>query len=349
MDKGRKIIYLELLRIIAIFFVVYNHTRSLGYGLYETLNDNSLTYFASMSLMLVCKCAVPVFFMVSGGVLLGREESLKDLYRKRIRHMAVIILLFVFLQYLRIVRINGWESFQISTYLIYLYAGHIIEPYWFLPSYLGYLAVLPFLRKLVKGMDKQDYIYLAALSLAFDVVKNLIYFFTGYMWNVSAVVLNQIIFYPLAGYYFVNVFTIKNRKKYVLSALGGLCCSVLAGNLLEVWHYRYKGSYSTTVISILTPIITICLFILIRALAEGLDSQKKAGKIITVLGGTAFGVYLIEDPIRNQIEPLCLYLNRFISPLISGLIFAALSTAASMLLIYLVNLFFRVCKIKFKI
>lgn len=349
MNKGEKIVYLELLRIIAIFFVVYNHTRSLGYGLYETLNDNSLSYFASMSLMLVCKCAVPVFFMVSGGVLLCKEESVKDLYRKRILHMVIIMILFVFLQYLRIVRVNGWESFQISTYLIYLYAGYIIEPYWFLPSYLGYLIVLPFLRKIVRGMNKQDYIYLAALSLAFDVVKNLIYLFTGYLWNVSAVVLSQIIFYPLAGYYFVNVFKIKNRKKCALSALAGVLFSVLAGNLLEVWHYHYKGSYTSTVISIVTPIMTICIFVLIRVLAEDINSQKRAGKIISVLGGTAFGVYLIEDPVRNQVEPLCRYLNQFIPPLISGLIFAVLSTVISMLLIYVVNMLFKVCKIKFKI
>lgn len=299
--------------------------------------------------MLVCKCAVPVFFMISGGVLLGKEESLKTLYGKRVLHIAVITVIFVFMQYIRIVRVNGWESFRASTYLIYLYAGHIIEPYWFLPSYLGYLIILPFLRKLVKAMSRQDYLYLMALSVVFIAVKNLIFLFTGYQWNVSAVMLDQVIFYPLTGYYFVNIYEIKNRKKNALWALAGLGASVLAGNLFELWHYRYRGGYSTTVIFILTPFIAICLFVFVKALAEKTDPQKRAAKIIAVLGGTAFGVYLIEDPVRNQVVPLCLHLNQYIPPLVSGILFALVSTLFSMLLIYLVNLLLRLCKIKFQI
>ena len=90
-----KKVYLELLRILAIIFVLFNHTRSLGYSLYAN-TENPFSYWGSLSLSILCKAAVPIFFMVSGGVLLGRQETLKDLFRKRVLRFLNVILLHFF-------------------------------------------------------------------------------------------------------------------------------------------------------------------------------------------------------------------------------------------------------------
>lgn len=82
--------------------------------------------------------------MISGGLLLGRQEILKELFSKRILRYAVVILIFTFLQYLRIVRVNPEGGFHPSIWLLYCYVGNIIEPYWFLKSYLSMLIILPF-------------------------------------------------------------------------------------------------------------------------------------------------------------------------------------------------------------
>lgn len=101
-----------------------------------------------------CKVAVPIFFMISGGMLLGKEESIRELFKKRIFRYVIVILLFTFLQYLRIVRVNLEGGFHISTWLLYCYCGNIIEPYWFLKSYLSFLLCVPLLRIIARNLDK---------------------------------------------------------------------------------------------------------------------------------------------------------------------------------------------------
>ena len=75
--KQRKL-YLDFLRIIAIIFVIYNHTSEKGYYLYAYDSPFILKviYIATGALIAV---AVPIFFMISGSLLIPKEESIGDL------------------------------------------------------------------------------------------------------------------------------------------------------------------------------------------------------------------------------------------------------------------------------
>lgn len=48
--------YLEILRVLAIVLVIYNHTRGDGYTLYQG-TDNPWTYYSSLVLSIFCKSA----------------------------------------------------------------------------------------------------------------------------------------------------------------------------------------------------------------------------------------------------------------------------------------------------
>lgn len=109
-----KIVYMELLRVIAVVLVIFNHTRTRGYSLY-TQTDDVFDWWASLACSIFCKVAVPVFFMISGGVILGRQESFSQIFKKRILRFLIVILLFTFLQYLRIARVHPENGFHLST------------------------------------------------------------------------------------------------------------------------------------------------------------------------------------------------------------------------------------------
>ena len=74
-------IHFEVLRLLAIFLVVFNHTKEKGFDLYR-YTDSAVIYYAGYSLSILCKVAVPLFFMISGALLIGREESIRDLFKK---------------------------------------------------------------------------------------------------------------------------------------------------------------------------------------------------------------------------------------------------------------------------
>lgn len=154
--------YLECLRIVAIILLIYNHTKGLGYDLYQRTTDARSCY-RSVFMIPVCKTAVPIFLMISGATLLGKTEGYRALFFNRIVRYAGIILFWGTLQYLRYVR-TGKEELSVGVWWYNVYSNPRLETYWFLYLYLGFLLLLPLLRKAAAGMREQDYRYLLALS-----------------------------------------------------------------------------------------------------------------------------------------------------------------------------------------
>lgn len=64
---------IELMRILACFFVIYNHTGVQGFYLFSLYDSSSSTYLMGLFLSVFCKFAVPIFFAISGALLLDRD------------------------------------------------------------------------------------------------------------------------------------------------------------------------------------------------------------------------------------------------------------------------------------
>ena len=134
----KKKYHLEVIRILAILMVMYNHSAAFM----SFSNQSGVEYAISFLFSMVCKGAVPLFFMVSGALLLGKNESGKDLFQKRILRMILVIVIFSFLYYMKLV-LKGERPFAPFSFLLSLPTDLVYLPYWFLYSYLGVLTILP--------------------------------------------------------------------------------------------------------------------------------------------------------------------------------------------------------------
>ena len=81
MEKRNKV-YLDFIRIIAIFLVVVNHTGAFRFP--DCPGWLNIGYWCQMIWNDIVKMAVPMFFMVSGALLLPKEETIVELFKKRI-------------------------------------------------------------------------------------------------------------------------------------------------------------------------------------------------------------------------------------------------------------------------
>lgn len=90
----QKKIYIECMRIIAIFFVIFNHMLEKGFFLFSMYPQKSVQYWFYMMIAVFCKFSVPLFFAISGALLIGKEESIKELYKKRVLKMVIVLVLF---------------------------------------------------------------------------------------------------------------------------------------------------------------------------------------------------------------------------------------------------------------
>ncbi len=94
-EKKDKKIHLEILRIIACFFVIFIHTGKTGYVLFIEREIGSLEFWIYEFISVFSNFAVPIFFMISGAIMLGREEeSLKKLWKNRILKIFIALVVF---------------------------------------------------------------------------------------------------------------------------------------------------------------------------------------------------------------------------------------------------------------
>ena len=66
-------VWLDVLRSIAVFLVIVNHTNSV---VFQSVTPANGTWWLSIAWYALCKIAVPLFVMISGAVLLGREDTM---------------------------------------------------------------------------------------------------------------------------------------------------------------------------------------------------------------------------------------------------------------------------------
>ena len=84
-------VYFDLLRCIAIFMVLFNHSSKAGYMLFAEYPAGSVQHFLYLTNSILIKCGVPLFFMISGALLLNREEPLVIVLKRFIKYLCVLI------------------------------------------------------------------------------------------------------------------------------------------------------------------------------------------------------------------------------------------------------------------
>ena len=142
-------VYPDVLRIIAILGVLFNHR--VAYYVIETPQPVNLNYIIKIFLSVAAKCGPPLFFMISGYLLLGKNEPLKRVFTHRIcRILAVMMICAVYF----VIRFRDMGRIPIKLN-------------WYFYAYLGFLLLLPFLRKMAQGADKTAVIYFLILSFEF--------------------------------------------------------------------------------------------------------------------------------------------------------------------------------------
>ncbi|MCM1087902.1 MAG: acyltransferase [Muribaculaceae bacterium] len=329
--------YLEGLRIIAVILVIYNHTREYGYNLYQYTSD-SLSYYFSIFMIPVCKTAVPIFLMISGVTLLGRTESYKELFSRRILKYCGIILFWGTLQYLRYVRV-GKIAFSLGEWWKSIYSVPILEPYWFLYLYLGFLLLLPLIRKIASGMSHKDYRYLFFLNIVCSIIMAIGYYSHCFI-NNNVFNLPAILFYPLLGFGLDKGYDLFSHKHFGEHKMMWYGLMVFFALLLIVpislFQLRNTNSYDDFVnlIQCFTPVITVGIFGFIKELDNHHHSEK-VKRIVTIAGSTAFGIYLTEDMIRNQVIKFLVHVQTY--DFVIAVLYTLLTFIAGVIVVYIVK------------
>ena len=307
--KGKQV-YLELIRAASMLLVIFNHTGTKGFMLYSAATNSALYPFY-LFISVACKVAVPLYWMVSGALLLPKEESLGKVYRHRVLRMVVVLILFSAVTYIwQILKgtVDGWDF---KYFWETIYSSRFATAYWFIYAYIGMLIMLPFLRKLVKVMSVKEFYYLFVVILVLRGLVPILQYLYGQgsvslNSNVTGALFATNVLYFIGGYYFGDILKDQDLtlKKVFLWAGASLVAIVITCAITQ-YKIDVTGlsdeSNAQTFYNNLICIPTFGIFYAVRYWFIHHKTAERADKIICMFGGAAFGIMLLEKILREEL------------------------------------------------
>lgn len=329
--------YIYFLKVFAIFLVIYNHTGA--FNLFYT-GKTSKFYFIYVFLSSFCKIAVPIFFMSSGALILGRDESLSTVVKNRVLRFAKILILFSFITYFfKLILNDALSTFSMTEFFRILYSDRVIVSYWYLYYYLGLMIMLPFIRKMAINMSNIEFKYLIGVFIGYNfitiMIKVLFDIHISGLLHVPIVTSNAI-FYFMVGYYIDNRIkeeTIR-QLKYLHIVLISIFTTIFSSFIIIIEN---RGGESQVAHSLLIAIPTIMVFIFIKKFTIENQLSPHVISITKRLSGATLVIYLLEGILQMYFTPLYLWLAPRYTVIISSIIIIILVVFVGYMINYLLN------------
>ncbi|SFD16179.1 acyltransferase [Algibacter pectinivorans] len=285
--KG-KLIWLDNIRVISTLAVVMLHVASPIIPKYGNIPDN-IWMIGNIYNGAVRFC-VPLFFMLSGALLLSKDYNLNSFLKKRFWR---IIPPFIFWSLVYIIYdhvLNGKKSYTLIDFTklvirkIFNGSQHHL---WFVYTLLGLYLFIPILRKWVKNSSNNEILYFLIIWLV-----TIIYSLQNYKLYLPKIPLTNFagyIGYIVLGYYLSN-FKIKNKYIPISMFLIGLIITIVGTYGITV----SKNEFSEYFYKYLAPNVILSSAGMFLMLKNTSIKNKKTKQIICFFSDQSFGIYLLH-------------------------------------------------------
>ncbi len=199
-QPGQKqfMLWADLIRVVATFLVITVHVSGQITNVWGKVPE--VDWFIANIYGGIARICVPLFFMISGYLLLPRSESLGTFYRKRIPKILIPLIAWSLI-YL------GWycgnHPGTCTPPLIQnlLFVQGAYYHLWFLYSLLGIYLILPVLRLMFRPeADRKILWYLIGLWLVFQSFLTFVNHFWGLRVGISAPLATGFVGFFILGY-----------------------------------------------------------------------------------------------------------------------------------------------------
>ena len=302
MVKDRKIYY-DLIRIIACYLVIANHTVWMldSFG-----NLNIVKWTISNMIFFICKISVPLFIMLSGTLLLGKEEGYRDLLQKRILKMIGIIIIW------SIIYATYYKKSMLSIGEIYDNLKYIIkEPmsihFWYIYMLIGLYVMTPFIRKMIKNFTDKDFKVFLFIWIIYSTLIPFVRTFKSveYSYYFSIPLFSGYIGYYIAGYYLDKINIDKNISiRSIVMFIIGLGLNIGVTLILSKKN-GYTSRDLDNVLMFPIMVMSFTIFILIKKIGNKLNyilNKENVKNIILSISSKTFGIYLVHLIINDMLN-----------------------------------------------
>ena len=299
MENKERIIYFDLLRVVAIFAMMMLHVAA---SQFDSVAVGSSEWFWFNFYDSIVRFCVPVLVMISGIFFLDpkRTYSIEKLLKKNVFRLVTAYFFWAFC-YALVDAFLEYRTFHME-FVQSLVKNTFTGRYhlWFVYMMIGLYLLVPILRKIAESEKLVKYFIL--LSFLFCYVGNMLSILPvigetvgTVLGKMSITMVGGYVGYFFAGYYFYH-FGISRKLKNVIYGLG--IVSVLFTIVGTLVLSRQVGMADRTLYNYLFP--TTCfaswaVFVFFKEEISGIHFSAHAAKWILKLSELSFGMYLVHD------------------------------------------------------
>jgi surface polysaccharide O-acyltransferase-like enzyme len=297
--------FIDLLKGIAIFFVIIYHFNNLTMNLFET--QNTYAYY-NYFFQTIFSTGVPIFFFVNGGLLLNKDFNLK----KHILRLITIILLtivwgIITLLILMPIKNEYMSLFEFAKTLA-MWKAQWINHLWFLKAVVVIYIFFPLFKKTYDDDRNNLYFFLViaflmtfgnvflsncANVLEFMIGKNYLngnINFFGEFNAFKGIYGYSIVYFILGGLFFKHKEKFYEKKWVTVATATIIICMVLL-TLYGVLMSKSNGEIYDIVWYGYDSIPTLCMVIALFILAIKYKGNFKILNLINIAGENSLGIY----------------------------------------------------------
>ncbi len=307
---GGRIDGLDILRSLAAFYVVLNHSIEPPYHL-------NLEYVSSMPFRAKIFCfagftlgrsGVPIFLLLSGYLLVSREydaQKTLQFYKNNLLSLLLTWEIWILIYNLFLMWFNK-KPFDIGTYIrnVFFLQKVDLNHTWYIPMIIGMYIFLPYAANILHTVSTEillifmiivyGYLYIVSSINLFLLANSLPQLISQLDLSYSG---NVYGFYLLLGYcirrWEIEINKLLKRPVVVLGIVGVLVCNYLLTIYTQITLYDKQYAYNVWYNYFSMPLIGIAWFLLLK------NVQLKIGKsIITQTSMCSFGIYLLHRPVQ---------------------------------------------------
>lgn len=302
--SASRYLWADFVRNIGIILVILGHVSSIVISRWRDIPFAD--WMAGNIYNVIARSCVPLLFMVSGALLLPRQESIRDFYRKRFNRV-VFPFLFWSVLYL-LYKEAGYQNYTVFGAIKSIVYTIITTPaeyhLWFMYELFGIYLLTPVFRKLVDYDREAVLWYFVGIWFIFGPVVRLLKFFISRDIIFDLGYLTGYIGYFVLGYLLIRI----PLKKWMLWAAGVVYLISAAFTAYITLFYIPTSmkmvDYFQYLIGINTVMLSVSAYILLKAAGEAIFSQPRPrfAKLAVHLTSVSFGMYLVHVFVLNYLR-----------------------------------------------
>lgn len=320
MQDIKRIDYIDLLKALAIYLVVFYHFNRVPVNILDGGNYGNL-YFKS-----IFSVGVPIFFFMNGLLLLNKKQL--DL-KKHVRKIFNIVLLTFLWSLITLVALNQikGETFSVFEIIkgVWFFKDNYNNHLWFLATLVGIYFFYPLLHH-AYHFSRDIFFFFFAGVMLFTIGNTLlgnlattIFYFQGeseyrdfhinyfadfnpfrgiYGFSIAYFMLGGI----MGGREFLSVLE-KRKGKYKAFAIFVIPFSMLGLSLFAVVASLQKGEIWDIVWNGYDTVFTLINVVAIYIISISYKSSGWLGRLVSIIGRNSLGIYFLHVIIGSLLEP----------------------------------------------